>query len=123
MLAGAVSGALIARLSRRNVLLTLCAFLLGIMGGLITGTGMGNLCYVSREGVESIVRVGCCSIWPALGAGVAGAVPTAFVISLLIGFLWLRHLRPRPPRVPTVFKGFIAGVVAGTLTAVIWAVV
>lgn len=123
MLAGAVSGAFVAWLSRRNVLLTLCAFLLGIMGGMITGTGLGNLFYVASDGVESIVRVGFCSICSALGASMAGAIPTAFVISIFIGFLWLRHLKPRPPRIKTVLKGFAAGAVVGTLATAVWAVV
>jgi hypothetical protein len=123
MMAGAVSGALVAWFSRRNVLLTLCAFLLGIMGGLSIGTGMGNLCYVTRDGAESIVRAGCCSLLPALGAGLAGAIPTAFVISILIGFLSLRHLHPRPPRVSTALKGFLIGSATGTLAAVLWTVV
>jgi hypothetical protein len=123
MMAGAVSGALVAWFSRRNVLLTLCAFLLGIMGGLSMGTGMGTLFYVTHDGAETIVRAGCCSVLPALGAGLAGAIPTAFLISILIGFLALRHLKPRPPRVRTVLNGFMAGAVTGTLTAVLWTVV
>lgn len=123
MMAGAVSGALVAWFSRRSVLLALCAFLLGIMGGLSIGTGMGSLCFVSHDGGESIVRAGCCSLLPALGAGLAGAIPTAFIISILIGFLSLRHLHPRPPRVYTVLKGFLIGAATGTLTAVLWMVV
>jgi hypothetical protein len=123
MMAGAVSGALVAWLSRRNILLALYAFLLGIMGGLTMGTGMGNLFFVAHDGVEAIVKVGCCSVLPGLGAGLAGALPTAFLISILVGFLALRHLKPRPPRVRTVLQGFVAGVVMGTLTAVILAVV
>lgn len=123
MMAGAVSGALVAWLSRRNVLLTLSAFFLGIMGGLTLGTGMGNLCFVSHEGVETIVKAGCCSILWILGSGLAGSIPTAFMVSVIIGFLMLRHLKPRPPRVRTVLKGFIAGILMGTLSAMIWALV
>ncbi len=123
MMAGAVSGALVSWLARRNVLLTLCSFFLGMMGGIICGTGMGHLIYVSQEGVESIVNVGCCSILDGLGGGAAGAIPASFVISILIGILSLRHLHPRPPRVLTALKGFIAGSVMGTLSAVIWVVV
>lgn len=123
MMAGAVSGAVVAWISRRNILLALCAFFLGIMGGLSIGTGMGNLFYVSFGGVESIVKASCCSTLPAVGAGVAGALPTAFLTSIFIGFLALRHLHPRPPRVRTALTGFIAGTLMGTLTAVIWTVV
>lgn len=123
MMAGAVAGALVAWLSRRNVLLTLCAFLLGMIGGMSIGTGMGNLFYVSHEGVESIVRAGSGSVLPAFEAGVAGALPTAFVISILIGLLALRHLKPRPPRVLTALKGFFAGTLMGTVAAVVWTLV
>jgi hypothetical protein len=84
---------------------------------------MGRLLYVTHEGVESIVNVGSSSLWAACGGGVAGAVPTSFVISILIGILSLRHLHPRPPRVWTVLKGCIAGSLVGTLMAVFWAMV
>jgi hypothetical protein len=123
MMAGAVSGALVAWLSRRNILLALCAFLLGMMGGITIGTGIGNLFYVTHEGVESIVKADFGSILYAFGAGVAGALPTAFLISILIGCLALRHLKPRPPRVRTALKGFIAGTVMGALSAVVWTLV
>ncbi|MEI7880449.1 MAG: hypothetical protein WCI95_06200 [bacterium] len=122
MMAGAVSGALVAWLARRNVLLALWAFLLGIMGGMTIGTGAGNLFFVTTDGAETIVKAGCCSVLPALGAGLAGALPSAFLISVFIGILALRHLHPRPPRVRTALKGLIAGVVMGTLTAVLWVV-
>ena len=121
-MAGAVAGALVAWLSRRNVLLTFYSFLLGIMGGLSIGTGMGNLFFVTREGAETIVRAACCSVFPAVGAGLAGAIPSAALISLLIGFLALRHLKPRPPRVRTVLEGAIAGAVTGTLASLLWTV-
>ncbi len=123
MISGAVSGALVAWLARRNVLLALCSFLLGIMGGMSIGTGMGNLFYVTHDGAEAIVNAGCCSILPAVGAGVAGALPTALVIFFLIGVLSLRHLKPRPPRVQTVFRGFIAGAVVGILMALVWVII
>lgn len=123
MMAGAVSGAVVAWISRRNVLLALCAFFLGIMGGLSLGTGMGRLFYMSHDGAESIVRAGCCSIFPAAGAGMAGALPTAFLISIFVGFLALRHLHPRPPRVRTALTGFIAGTAMGISAAVLWTVV
>jgi len=123
MMAGAVSGALVAWLARRNVLLSLCAFFLGTMGGMSIGTGMGHLFYVTHDGAESIIRAGFSSVVSALGAGAAGAMPTAFLISILIGILALRHLHPRPPRIPTALKGFIAGTVMGILTAVGWVVI
>lgn len=123
MMAGAVAGAVVAWISRRNVLLALCAFFLGIMGGLSLGTGTGNLFYVSSDGVESIVKAQCCSLLPAFGAGVAGALPSAFLISIFIGTLSLRHLHPRPPRVRTALTGFIGGTIMGVLTAVLWTIV
>ena len=121
MMAGAVSSALVAWVARRNVLLALCAFLLGIMGGMSIGTGMGNLFYVTHEGAETFVKAGYSTVLPVLRAGLAGALPTAFIMSILIGFLSLRHLKPRPPRVRTALKGFLAGTLAGTLTAVVLA--
>ncbi|MEI6563604.1 MAG: hypothetical protein WCO42_04765 [bacterium] len=123
MMAGAVAGAVVGWLSRRHIMFSIYAFLLGIMGGMLVGTGMGNLIYVSRDGAESMVRVGCCSIFPALGGGVAGSLPTAFLVAIVVGIMALRHLKPRPPRVRTVFTGFVAGVVMGTLTAVVVAVI
>ncbi len=123
MMAGAVSGALVSWISRHSVLLSLCSFLLGIMGGMSIGTGMGNLLYVSPDGVESLVNVGHGSVFSVLWAGLAGAIPTAIVMSLLIGFLALRHLKPRPPRVRTVLDGALAGAAMGTLAAVVWTLI
>jgi len=123
MMAGAVSGAIVAWIARRNALLVLYAFLLGMMGGILLGTGMGNLLYVTHEGAESFVKAAVSSLIPVLGAGAAGALPTAFVMSIIVGFILLRHLHPRPPRVRTALKGFFVGAVMGTLTAVIWTVI
>ena len=123
MMAGAVAGAVVGWLSRRHVLFSIYGFLIGIMGGMLSGTGMGNLFYVSRDGAESIVKAGCCSILPILGGGLVGSLPTAFLIAVIIGFMALRHLKNRPPRVRTVAIGFGAGAAIGTLLAVVVALV
>lgn len=122
MLAGAVSGAVVAWHARHIVILTLCSFILGLMGGISVGTGMGHLCFCHGDGTECVVQSGAGSLLISGLAGLAGAVPAAFLISIVIGFLSMRHYKQRPPRVRTALTGFIAGVLAATLSALVLAV-
>lgn len=123
MMAGAVAGALTGWIARRNFLLTMCTFMIGIMGGMLTGTGMGRFCYVHCDGSEMPpIKAGLGALVQSGLAGLAGAVPAAFLVAVAIGFLTLRHLHPRPPRVRTVLTGFLAGVITGILTALVIAV-
>ena len=70
MMAGAVSGAMVAWLARRNVALGFCSFILGILGGMSVGTGMGRLCFCHGDGTECVVQSG----WSALlASGLAGS--------------------------------------------------
>ena len=123
MIAGAVAGATVGWLSKRNILLSLCAFMLGIMGGMSIGTGMGHLFYMSPDGAESIVKAGFHSLLSVVPAALAGAIPTAFLMALVIAFLALRHMRPRPSPKRTAWTGFFMGVIAGVLGAVVMTIV
>ena len=118
MMAGAVSGALTGWLCKRHVGLALCTFMIGIMGGLLFGTGMGRLLYLTADGAETVVRTGTCSLCSAALAGLAGSVPPALIIPAVVIFIALRHVRNRPPRIKTGLTALTAGVLAGTLTAV-----
>lgn len=124
MMAGAVSGAVTGWLARRNVMLSTCTFMIGIMGGMLIGTGMGRLFYGQADGYDlPPIKAGCSALCSTGLAGLAGSIPTAFMIAVLVGFLTLRHLHPRPPRVRTALIGFSAGVLMGVLTAMTMAVV
>jgi hypothetical protein len=124
MLAGAVAGSVTGWLARRNILLSICTFMIGIMGGMLMGTGMGRLFYGAANGYDlPPIKAGCSALCSTSLAGLAGSIPTAFVIAVLVGFLTLRHLHPRPPRVRTCFIGFSAGVVMGVLAAMVITVV
>lgn len=124
MLAGAVAGSVTGWLARRNVLLSICTFMIGIMGGMLMGTGMGRLFYGEANGYDlPPIKAGCTALCSTSMAGLAGSIPTAFVIAILVGFLTLRHLHPRPPRVRTCFIGFSAGVLMGVLAAMVITVV
>jgi hypothetical protein len=116
MMAGAVAGAVSGWLSKRNIGLALCTFMIGIMGGLLIGTGMGRWFYVSSNG--AVVTAGVCSLCSASVAGLAGSIPTALLIPSLVIFITLRHVRNRPPRVKTGLQAAVAGVITGTLTAI-----
>jgi hypothetical protein len=123
MMAGAVAGALTGWIARRNFLLTMCTFMIGIMGGMLTGTGMGRLFYVHCDGSEMApIKAGIGALLQSGLAGLAGAIPSAFLTAVAIGFLTLRHLHPRPPRVRTVLTGVVAGLITGILTAMVIAV-
>lgn len=124
MMAGAVSASVTGWLARRNIMLTLCTFMIGIMGGMLIGTGMGNLFYGQANGYDMPpIRAGIGALLSSGLAGLAGSIPTAFVVAILIGLLTLRHFHPRPPRVRTCLIGFSAGVLMGVLTAMVVAVV
>jgi hypothetical protein len=124
MLAGAVAGSVTGWLARRNVLLSICTFMIGIMGGMLMGTGMGRLIYGRADGYDlPPIKAGCSALCSTSVAGLAGSIPTAFVIAVLVGFLTLRHLHPRPPRVRTCLIGFTAGVLMGVLGAMVMTVV
>ncbi len=118
MMAGAVAGAVSGWLSKRNIGLALCTFMIGIMGGLLIGTGMGRWFYVASNGADAVVTAGVCSLCSASVAGLAGAIPTALLIPSLVIFITLRHVRNRPPRVKTGLQAAVAGVITGTLTAI-----
>jgi hypothetical protein len=118
MMAGAVAGAVSGWLSKRNIGLALCTFMIGIMGGLLIGTGMGHWFYVSSNGADTVVTAGVCSLCSASVAGLAGSIPTALLIPSLVIFITLRHVRNRPPRVKTGLQAAVAGVITGTLTAI-----
>lgn len=123
MMSGAITGAVTGWIARRNPLLSIGGFLIGIMGGMLTGTGMARLVYSQADGVDvPPIKAGCCALLSCGTAGLTGAVPTALLVSILIAFLTLRHLHPRPPRVKTALTGFAMGVVTGVLTALIMAV-
>ena len=123
MIAGAVAGAAVGWLSKRNILLALCAFMLGSMGGMSIGTGMGRLFYVTSDGAEVMVTAGFHSIVKVIPAALAGAIPTAFLMALVIAFLSLRHMKNRPPPKRTAWTGFFIGVAAGVLGAVVMTIV
>jgi hypothetical protein len=123
MIAGAVAGALAGWWSKRNALLALCAFMLGIIGGMWVGTGMGYLCYIRADGAECIVKAGPCALCAATLAGLAGAAPTALLIAGVITFLALRHVRQRPPPYRTALRAVLWGSLAGVLCAAILAVI
>jgi len=124
MMAGAVSGAVTGWIARRNALLAMAAFLIGILGGMLIGTGMGSLCYGLPDGSDlPPIKSGCCALASSGLAGLAGSFPTAFLVSGLIALLTLRHLHPRPPRIKTALTGFGMGVMTGVLTALMMAVV
>lgn len=124
MMAGAVAGSVTGWLARRNVMLSVCAFMIGIMGGMLIGTGMGRLLYGSADGYDlPPIKAGCGALCSTALAGLAGSIPTALVVAVLIGFLTLRHCHPRPPRVRTALTGITAGVIMGVLTAMVMAVV
>ena len=122
MMAGAVSGAMVAWLARRNVALGFCSFILGILGGMSVGTGMGRLCFCHGDGTECVVQSGWSALLASGLAGLAGSIPSALVTSVIIGFLTMRHYKQRPPRVRTALMGFVYGVVAATLSAMVLAI-
>lgn len=119
MMAGAVSGALAGWLAKRNVGLALCTFMIGIMGGLLIGTGMGRWLYVGADGMEVQVTAAACSLCSGTLAGLAGAIPTALVVPNLVIAIVLRHVRNRPPRVKTGLQAGAAGIVTGLATALV----
>ena len=124
MMGGAISGAITAWIARRNPLLAIAAFLIGILGGMLIGTGMGGMCYGQADGsIEPPIRSGCCALLSCGLAGAAGAIPTSLVTSSFIALLTLRHMHPRPPRVKTALTGFGMGVITGILTGLMMAVV
>ena len=123
MIAGAVAGAAVGWLSKRNILLALCAFMLGSMGGMSIGTGMGHLFFLTPDGSEMIVSAGYHSLLRVIPAALAGAIPTAFLMALVIAFLSLRHMHPRPSPKRTAWTGFFVGVILGVLGAVVMTIV
>ncbi len=123
MAAGAVTGAAAGWLCKRSIGLSLIAFMIGIMGGLLIGTGMGRWLYVAENGIDCYITAGFgCLVSAALSA-LAGSIPTALVISAVITFLTLRHMHPRPPRIRTGLMAVWCGVIGGLLTAVFVALV
>jgi hypothetical protein len=116
MVGGAVAGAAAGWMSKRSPILALCACLLGIIGGLLIGSLMGMLFSGTADGGMISVCPG--SLCPAITAGLAGSLPTSFLVGGMITLLALRHVRQRPPPYRTGFKAFACGVIAGTLVAV-----
>lgn len=123
MAAGAVTGAAAGWLCKRSAWYSLIAFMIGIMGGLLIGTGMGRLLYVAKNGMDCYITAGLGCLCSAALSALAGSIPTALVISVVITFLTLRHMHPRPPRVRTGLLAMFCGVVGGFLTAVFVALV
>jgi hypothetical protein len=117
--AGAVAGAVAGWLSKHNVGLSLCTFMIGIMGGLLLGTAMGEWLYVAADGSQSMVQTKLTSLSAAALAGLAGSFPTALVISSVVIFITLRHVKNRPPRIKTGLMAAVAGTLAGTGVAVV----
>lgn len=116
MVGGAVAGAAAGWMSKRSPILALCACLLGIIGGLWIGSLMGMLFPGSADG--GMISACASSLCPAIIAGLAGALPTSFLVGGMITLLALRHVRQRPPPYRTGFKAFAYGLLAGTLCAV-----
>jgi hypothetical protein len=124
MMAGAVSGAVTGWIARRNPLLSIAAFLIGIFGGMLVGTGMGYLCYGQPDGYNyPPIKSGYSALMSSGLAGLAGSLPTALFVACIIAFMTLRHLHPRPPRVKTALTGFGMGLITGVLTALMMAIV
>ncbi len=124
MMAGAVSGAVTGWIARRNPLLCIVAFLIGIFGGMLMGTGMGHLFYGQVDGYDlPPIKSGCSALICSGLAGLAGSFPTALFVTAIIAFMTLRHLHPRPHRGKTVLTGLSMGVITGVLTALMMAVV
>lgn len=124
MMAGAVSGAVTSWIARRNFLLSIGAFLIGILGGMVIGTGVGYLCYGQPDGYNlPPIKSGCCALVSCGLSGLAGSVSSALLVTIVIAFLTLRHYHPRPPRVKTALMGFVMGVITGVLTALMMAIV
>ena len=122
MVGGAVAGATAGWMSKRNVILTLCAAMVGIIGGLWIGSLMGRL-FPDASQAGGMIKAGVSSLDMAFVAGLAGALPTAFLVGGMITFLALRHVRQRPPPYRTGFKAFGFGLAAGVLAAVGWLLV
>jgi hypothetical protein len=118
MVAGAVTGAAAGWFCKRSAGLALIAFMIGLMGGLLIGTGMGQLFYVTASGVDCRVTVGLGCLCSVALSALAGSVPTALVISAVMSFLALRHMHPRPPRLRTGLMAMFCGVAGGVLAAV-----
>lgn len=121
LVAGAVAGASAGWMSKRNLILAFCACLVGIIGGLWLGALAGRA-FVGL-GDNGMVKASVSSIGYAVAAGLAGALPTAFLVGGMITFLALRHVRQRPPPYRTGFKAFGYGLAAGVLAAVGWMLV
>lgn len=114
---GAVSGVVVGWLCKRNAGLALCTLMIGIMGGLLVGTGMSRWLYIAQDGSEQVIQAGVRALGPVSLAGLAGSIPTALLISSLVIHITLRHVRNRPPRVKTGLRAAAIGTLAGTLTA------
>ncbi len=118
MVGGAVAGMTAGWMSKRNPILAVCASMVGIIGGLWIGSLMGRLFAGFADG--GMVKACAGSLCTALVAGLAGALPTAFLVGGTITFLALRHVRQRPPPYRTGFKAFGYGLAAGVLAATAW---
>lgn len=112
---GAVAGATAGWMSKRNPILAMCSGMVGMIGGLWIGSLTGGLIY-GQEG--AMISSGLGSLMAALGAGLVGALPSAFLVGGTITFLALRHVRQRPPPYRTGAKAFVFGLLAGLLAAV-----
>ena len=111
---GAVAGATAGWMSKRNPILAMCSGMVGMIGGLWIGYLTGDLFY----GQEKMISAGVGSLLAALGAGLVGALPAAFLVGGTITFLALRHVRQRPPPYRTGAKAFAFGLLAGILAVV-----
>jgi hypothetical protein len=117
MAAGAVTGGAAGWFCKRSVGLSLIAFMIGIIGGLLIGTWMGRWLFTTTDGSVCYVGAGMDCLGSVLLAALAGSVPTALLISAVISFLTLRHMHPRPPRCRTGLLSMACGVIGGLIVA------
>lgn len=118
MVGGAVAGAAAGWMSKRNLILALCAGMVGIIGGLWLGALAGKL-FPDATSVGGMLPACPGSICRGVVAGLAGALPASFLVGGVITFLALRHVRQRPPPYATGFKAFGFGLAAGLLAALV----
>lgn len=120
MMTGAVTGAVIGWIARKNPFLSVGCFLIGIMSGMLAGTGMARLCYVQPDGVDiPPVKAGMASLGTCSLAGLAGTLPAALLAAVLVTALTMRHFHPRLTRFKIALTGVFMGIVTGLMTALV----
>ena len=120
MMAGAVTGAVVGWIARKNPLLSIGGFIIGILSGMLAGTGMAHLFYIQDDGIVlPPVKAGMTSLLSCSVAGMIGTVPAALLAALLVATLTMRHFHPRLTRFKITLTGIMMGVVTGILTALV----